>query len=206
MRKRTILLTLAAALAVTALAAPVAATPATPTGKAVPNVMRWGATLEWGGFQVSGDFIYGHSPGGGDYATKGAWNSGTVMEARGYFVEKAGGDIYVATRWRTRRGTTAILSDWNTGGSNSDTYSVIDSYTTHFSYGYRDDYPDHLSTSAILLTSYPDCSQQAGVDTYAGGTFIVTANPAGATDTVSGNKNQLADQQVNNLIDCGEQA
>ena len=175
----------------------------TPT--AVPNVMAWGATLEWGGFQTSGDFIYGHEPGGGDYAVKGAWTGGTVLEARGYFVENSIGDVYAATRWRTRNGGTAVLSAWNTGGSNSGTFTSYDSFTTHFEYGRRDNYPDYLDTSAILLQSYPDCSTVAGVDTYGGGTYDVTANPNGSLP-VSGSKLQLTDLETNNIMDCGEQA
>ena len=179
--RRLILTALLAATVLTVTA------PAAPAAEATPNVARWGATLEWGGMQTSGDFIYGHHPGGGAYSLKGAWGSGTVLEARGYFVEKAGGDVYAATRWRTRRGGTAISSDWNTGGSNSTTRSDYHSYTTGYDYGARSDYPDYLATSAILLQSYPDCSQVAGVDTYQGFTFDVTANPAGS-DPVSGSR------------------
>jgi hypothetical protein len=204
---RTIRTVLVALLIVAASAAAAWAAPPdqmTPMGnkrQAVTTTPRTMASM----MQVSGDFVYGHNPGGGDYAVKGAWGDGTVLEARGYYVERGDGKVYVATRWRTRRGTTAVLSDWNTGGSNSATYSEILSFTTGFFYGHREDYPDYVGTSSILLQSTPDCSQVAGVDNYLGGTFQVTANPQGA-NPVSGLKDQSGANQSNNILDCGEQA
>lgn len=193
-----------AALVVAGLTTTAPPTPAAPA--ATPNVAAWGATLEWAGMQVSGDFIYGHFPGGGAYETVGAWSDGMVMEARGYFVERGSdGKVYSVTKWRTRKGTTAIQSDWNTGGSNSSTESYYHSYTTGFHYGFRDDYPDFIGTSAIQLNSAADCSQVAGVDTYQGFTFAVTANPAGS-NPVSSPHNEVTDFEQNNIMDCGEQA
>ena len=158
------------------------------------------------GMQVSGPFTYGLYPGPGssDYSLKGAYPSGTVLEARGYYVEQSDGRVYVATRWRTRRGGTSISSNWNTGGSNSNTYSEILSYTTGYFYGHREDYPDYIGVSTILLTSYPDCSVQYGTDRYQGTTANVTADPT--TDGVSGLKSHGGAFENNNLLDCGEQA
>lgn len=198
MRRRT-----GAILAALVVAVAILAAPAATAGNKWQTIAA--PTVRWGAMQVSGDFIYGHNPGGGDYATKGAWADGTVLEARGYFVERSDGKVYSVTKWRTRKGTTAVLSDWNTGGSNSATYSEYLSYTTGFTYGHRDDYPDYLATSAIQLNSNADCSQVAGTDRYQGVTAAVTANPAGP-NAVSGSKTQGTDFEDNNIMDCGEQA
>lgn len=196
MRRRTRLI-----LATLAIAAAIGVAPAANAG------VKWQAvpTPALVGMQVSGDFIYGHWPGGGDYQTKGSWADGTVLEARGYFVERSDGKVYSVTKWRVRKGGTAIKADWNTGGDNSTTESHYSSYTTGFTYGARSDYPDFIGTSAIQLNSNADCSQVAGVDSYQGFTFDVTANPAGSNPVSSPHDMTTAFEQ-NNIMDCGEQA
>jgi type II secretory pathway pseudopilin PulG len=160
------------------------------------------------GETIAADFEHGCNPGSSTWNTKAAWGSGTVLEDRGCLREDDSGDERFYLYARTRRGGTAILSDWDFADPN--TFAWIYSWTTDKQYGFKDNasnppFGDIFGESFVVVANIPDCSQVAGNDLYQGFIHAYQVNPYGA-DAKSGEKNENSTQQSNSFLDCGHQS
>lgn len=163
------------------------------------------------GETLAADFEYACNPSATAWTTKAAWASGTVLEDRMCDREDDLGDVRTYLYARTRRGGTAIQSDWDFDDDGTEPVAMwVHSYTTGKEYGWKDyasnpSFNDIFGTSFVQVANIPDCSTVAGNDTYNG--FIVNyqANPYGA-DAKSGTKDENSAQQINSFLDCGHQS
>lgn len=165
------------------------------------------------GATIAADFEYACNPSFTTWNTKAAWGSGTVLEDRGCLREDDAGNVRFYLYARTRRGGTAILSDWDfydTSGGTHNVRSWVHSYTTDKDYGWKDccsnpHFNDIFGESFVQVANIPDCSQVAGNDYYAGFILAYQANPYGA-DEKSGEKDEASVAVTNSFLDCGHQS
>lgn len=154
---------------------------------------------------VAADIEYDCNPSSSTWDLKGAWGDGTVLEARTCLHSDSLGDVRAYSYWRTRRGTTAIQSDWNLGGSNAIMQGWVYSGTTQHEYGVKETqyWNDIFDTSIVRLANFPDCSTVAGSKRYQGFFHGVQANPNGATNGASGWKDSFSLEANDTFLNCG---
>lgn len=141
---------------------------------------------------------YDCNPSSTGWDVVGQWADGSVMERRVCIrADTTAHRVSSYSYWRTRKGGTPILSDWNL----TDTTAFITSITTGNQYGWRDNYGDAFDTSFITISSYWGCSGQGGTQSYYAGVAFVQANPNGSLPA-SGFKSGSSFTATDNFIDC----
>jgi hypothetical protein len=148
---------------------------------------------------------YACNPSSSTWNLEGAWPSGTVMESRACLREDTTtGLVQAYTQFRTRRGGTAILSDWDLNGTNgplTQTYYTISGDISL--YGYKASFGDQFDTSIVTLPSFWECKGSiTGPVEHQGHISGVSANPNGTQDGASGYKSAISLNAFNDNPGC----
>jgi hypothetical protein len=111
------------------------------------------------------------------------WGDGSVMEARTCLQHDPNtGYVRTKSQWRTRRGTTALLSDWDLDINGDNRWFQTQVYSISFDYpfAWRADFSDVFNTSYLALYSRWSCYGST-TQRYQGMAWDLRATPPGLT-------------------------
>jgi hypothetical protein len=146
---------------------------------------------------------YACNPGPSEWALQGAWPSGTILESRVCLRYDTTTNLVQAfSEWRTRRGGTAIQSDWDLNGTHGDNTQAWYSITGKIDqYGFRQSFGDAFNTSYVVIQSFWECDGEVGTVEHRGHVHNVSADP-NDSDGPSGYKDAASRYAINANPSC----
>lgn len=125
---------------------------------------------------------YKCNPSSTGWNVKGAWDDGSVLEARTCLqYDSSFGQVRTRSEWRARRGGVALSgTDWDldSNGDNLPFHTSVYLTASGRELGLVINYPDVFDTSIVTLYSNWDC-YGSGTQSYVGQAFDLRATPPG---------------------------